>query len=112
MFESEAAESYRPKQPIIGSVPSVALPAGGVQQHVHHHFHHGESGDGIKAAPSVVDPGFSPISGPLYSGGSDGQSLYGQGGQNGYGGNFDNYENPGSQFYKKQLNLKPPTTSE
>lgn len=116
VFESEAAESYRPKQPIIsGPVPSVALPAGGLQQHVHHHYHHGDGGvDGIKAASSAVEPGFSPISGPLYSGGGavDGpSSLYGQSGLlNSYGGNFENYETPGGPLYKKQLNLKAPSS--
>lgn len=113
VFESEAAESYRPKQPIIsGPVPSVALPAGGLQQHVHHHYHHGEGGvDSIKAASSAVEPGFSPIGGPLYSGGSDGlSSLYGQGNLNSYGGNFENYETPGGPLYKKQLNLKAPSS--
>lgn len=111
VFESEAAESYRPKQPIIsGPVPSVALPAGGLQQHVHHHYHHGDGGvDGIKAASSAVEPGFSPIGGV-----GDGQlaSLYGQGSFNSYGGNFDNYETPGvgGPLYKKQLNLKAPSS--
>lgn len=119
VFESEAAESYRPKQPIVGgSIPSVTLPAGGVQlqQHVHHHYHHGgDSGiDGVKAS-SVVDPGFSPVGGPLYGGlqnlNNEGSSLYGQSNLNSYGGNFENYETPGGPLYKKQFNLKPPATS-
>lgn len=114
VFESEAAESYRPKQPLITSVPSVALPAGGLQQHVHHHYHHSDGGvDGIKAASAAVDSGFNPIGGPLY-GGNDGPSaLYGQqaGGLNSYGSNFGEYETPGGPLYKKQFNLKPPTTS-
>jgi len=116
VFESEAAESYRPKQPVISSVPSVALPAGGLQQHVHHHYHHGDgAADGIKAASGVVDSGFSPVGGPLYNGGSGNAALYaGQqtGGLNSYGGSFGDYETPGGPLYKKQFNLKPPATSE
>lgn len=117
VFESEAAESYRPKQPILGGVPSVALPAGGLQQHVHHHYHHGDGADGIKAASAVVDSGFGPISGPiggsLYGGGDGPQSLYGQSSSltNSYGGNFDNYETPGGPLYKKQLNINAPPQS-
>lgn len=108
VFESETAESYRPKQPIIG--PSVTLPAVGVQQHVHHHFHHGEGADGVKASTSV-DPGFIPIGGPLYAGANEAASLYGQSSVNSYGGNFENYEGPGGPLYKKQLNLKAPASS-
>ncbi|XP_022168392.1 uncharacterized protein LOC111032394 isoform X2 [Myzus persicae] len=117
VFESEAAESYRPKQPILGGVPSVALPAGGLQQHVHHHYHHGDGADGIKAASAVVDSGFGPISGPiggpLYGGGDGPQSLYGQSSSlsNSYGGSFDNYETPGGPLYKKQLNINAPPQS-
>lgn len=105
VFESEAAESYRP---VVG--PSVTLPASGVQQHVHHHYHHGEGSDGVKAATSV-DPGFSPIGGPLYAGANEAVSLYGQSSLNSYGGNFENYEGPGGPLYKKQLNLKAPMSS-
>jgi len=117
VFESEAAESYRPKQPIVSSVPSVALPAGNLQQHVHHHYHHSDGVDGIKAASSVVDSGFGPISGPIGGslyGGSDGSpSLYGQSStlSNNYGGSFDNYETPGGPLYKKQLNINAPPHS-
>ncbi|KAL4112757.1 hypothetical protein QTP88_016490 [Uroleucon formosanum] len=121
VFESEAAESYRPKQPIVSGVPSVALPAGGLQQHVHHHYHHGDGADGIKAASSVVDSGFGPINGPIGGpissqlyGGSDGpQSLYGQSSSlsNSYGGSFDNYETLGGPLYKKQLNINTPPHS-
>ncbi|XP_026814651.1 uncharacterized protein LOC113554805 isoform X2 [Rhopalosiphum maidis] len=117
VFESEAAESYRPKQPIVSGVPSVTLPAGGLQQHVHHHYHHSDGVDGIKAASSVVDSGFGPISGPIGGslyGGSDGSpSLYGQSStlSNSYGGSFDNYETPGGPLYKKQLNINAPPQS-
>lgn len=115
VFESEAAESYRPKQPIVGGVvPSVALPAGGVlQQHVHHHYHHGDGVDGIKTA-SNVNAGFLPVGGggpgPLYGVNEGPSSLYGQGGLNNYGSNFENYETAGSPLYKKQFNLKPPSS--
>lgn len=117
VFESEAAESYRPKQPVLASaVPSVALPpSGGLQQHVHHHYHHSDGGvDGIKAAASsssAVDPGFAPVGGPLYAGNDGPSSLYAPGSLNSYGGNFENYETAGTQpFYKKQLNLKSPSS--
>jgi len=117
VFESEAAESYRPKQPIVSGVPSVALPAGNLQQHVHHHYHHSDGVDGIKAASSVVDSGFGPISGPiggpLYGGNDGSSSLYGQSSSlsNSYGGSFDNYETPGGPLYKKQLNINAPPQS-
>lgn len=122
VFESEAAESYRPKQPVLGG-PAVALPAGGspVQQHVHHHFHHGDNADGVKTAASsatVDTAGFSPLGsaglglGPLYGGGIGEvpAPLYGQGGLNSYGNTFENYEGPGGPLYKKQLNLKAPSS--
>lgn len=117
VFESEAAESFRPKQQIIGgAVPSAALPVGtGVlQQHVHHHYHHGDGGlDGIKAASSV-NSGFAPIggAGPLYgvNEGPSSSSLYGHGSLNQYGSNFDNYETSGGPLYKKQFNLKSPSS--
>lgn len=117
VFESEAAESYRPKQPIVSGVPSVALPAGNLQQHVHHHYHHSDGVDGIKAASSVVDSGFGPINGPiggpLYGGNDGSPSLYGQSSSlsNSYGGSFDNYETPGGPLYKKQLNINAPPQS-
>lgn len=113
VYESETADSYRPKQTV--GVPSIALPAGGLQQHVHHHYHHGDGTvDGVKAASGAVDAGFNPVGGPLYGGADGSSALYGQqltGGLNSYGGNFGEYEAPGGPLYKKQFNLKPPASS-
>ncbi|XP_050541303.1 uncharacterized protein LOC126905549 isoform X2 [Daktulosphaira vitifoliae] len=108
VYESEAAESFRPNQPSV-SIPASGLSVGGVQQHVHHHYHHGEGVDSVKVPTTIDSAGLGPISGagPLY--GSEG-SLYGQNSLNSYGGNFENYETPGP-FYKKQLNLKQPSNS-
>lgn len=107
VFENEAAESYRPNQPLPGIIPAIAQPASGLQQHVHHHYHHGDGADGIKAAAATIDSGFNPVGGSLY--GNEGPSLLH--GQYNYGGNFDNYEGAGNSLqYKKQFNLKPPSS--
>lgn len=87
-------------------------PQTGVQQHVHHHYHHT---DPEKAG--VID-----VSGPVYPSGAGGSfqgenSLYANGvGGNGfvgspsYGGGIESYGS-GSSFYKKELNLKGSASS-
>lgn len=109
VFENEAAESFRPVQSLSGTIPVGSQPAGGLQQHVHHHYHHGDGADGIKGAAATINPGFSPIGGSLYGNQNEGpSSLYGQ---YNYGGNFDNYEGAANPLqYKKQYNLKPPSS--
>lgn len=109
VFENEAAESYRPVKPLPGPISAISQPAGGLQQHVHHHYHHGDGADGIKASAATIDSGFSPVGGSLYGNQNLGpSSLYNQ---HNYGGNFDNYEGIGNPLqYKKQFNLKPPSS--
>lgn len=87
-------------------------PQNGLQQHVHHHYHHT---DPEKAG--VID-----VSGPVYPSGAGGSyqgenSLYANGvGGNGfvgspsYGGGVESY-GAGSSFYKKELNLKGSASS-
>ncbi|XP_018897016.2 uncharacterized protein [Bemisia tabaci] len=78
----------------IGKKPSLQVTAQhGVQQHVHHHFHHNAD----KTPAGVVEQSIEPSS--LTYGG---QSL------GTYGSNYDNYAVSQGPFYKKELNLNKP----
>lgn len=91
-------------------------PSEGVQQHVHHHYHHTDSEKtGVIDAPGPIYPSSVGGTGSLYAG--EGNSLYGNnGGSNGfvgspsYGGGLDSYAGSTS-FYKKELNLKGSASS-
>lgn len=69
----------------------------GVQQHVHHHYHHGEAG-GIAHNPAVV------ASSPTLGGSGLGSYGYGNGGT--YGSTFNDFED-----YKKAFKIKTPTSN-
>lgn len=88
----------------------------GLQQHVHHHYHHADGEKiGVIDAPNNVYPsGIGGGVGSLYNGEN---SLYGNTvGGNGfvgsptYGGGLESYGS-GSAFYKKELNLKGSASS-
>ncbi len=82
---------------------------GGVQQHVHHHYHHTDAEKlGVIDAPTPIYPS---ATGGSYAG--EVNSLYqnsnGFVGSN-YGGGLESYGS-GSTFYKKELNLKGSASS-
>ena len=108
---------YEPPYDPIDKKQVLVSPNQGVQQHVHHHYHHADAEKvGVLDAPGPVYPsGSGSSSGPVYSG--EVNSLYGNGvGGNGfvgsptYGGGFDSYAGSTS-FYKKELNLNKGSSS-
>lgn len=107
---------YEPIDPIDKKPQVVVNAQHGVQQHVHHHYHHGDAEKiGVVDAPNTVYP--SGVAGPVGSLYNGENSLYGNTvGGNGfigsptYGGGVESYGGP-SPFYKKELNLKGSASS-
>lgn len=96
---------------------ALVRPSEGVQQHVHHHYHHTDSEKtGVIDAPGPVYPSATGGgTGSLYAGEVNslyGNSLSGNGfvGSPTYGGGSDSYAGS-SSFYKKELNLKGSASS-
>ncbi|XP_018802350.1 PREDICTED: uncharacterized protein LOC108977211 isoform X2 [Bactrocera latifrons] len=56
--QSSAASSASSSKVVVGNLNAipVSAPAGGLQQHVHHHFHHVEGGDAGAKVPTVPIP--------------------------------------------------------
>ncbi|XP_065213166.1 uncharacterized protein LOC135840503 isoform X2 [Planococcus citri] len=108
---------YEPIDPIDKKPQVVVNAQHGVQQHVHHHYHHADAEKiGVIDAPNTVYPsGVAGGVGSLYNGEN---SLYGNTvGGNGfigsptYGGGLESYGGGPSPFYKKELNLKGTASS-
>lgn len=96
--EYDFEDKFIEKKQVIVQQPT----ASGVQQHVHHHFHHGDD-----KAPNVVvgTPGLAgPIINPGPIGGN-GLNSYGYGSSGTYGGSFNDFEG-----YKKAFKIKTPST--
>lgn len=70
-----------------------------VQQHVHHHYHHGDTGINSGIASNPVIP-----SSPVLGGGGLGNYGYGNGGT--YGSTFNDFED-----YKKAFKIKTPASN-
>ncbi|XP_011642596.1 uncharacterized protein LOC105430640 [Pogonomyrmex barbatus] len=70
----------------------------GVQQHVHHHYHHGDAG----VTSGIVHNG--PVSSPALSG--SGLGSYGYGNSGTYGATFNDFED-----YKKAFKIKTSTSN-
>lgn len=86
-IESDFEDKFIDKKQVVVHQPS----APGVQQHVHHHYHHGEAG--VAQNPAVV------------SGGS-GLGSYGYGNSGTYGATFNDFEE-----YKKAFKIKTTTSN-
>jgi len=90
-IEPDFEDKFIDKKQVVLHQPS----GSGVQQHVHHHYHHGD-------AAGIANPGVVPSSPTLGSGlGSYG---YGNGGT--YGSTFNDFED-----YKKAFKIKTPTSN-
>jgi hypothetical protein len=82
---------YHPHPPLKKPVEVVVNPNGGLQQHVHHHYHHGDVGGVVKPAVVVEQSGplipTGPVfeSGPVYGSASVGPSSPFAGGPIGSG---------------------------
>ncbi|XP_036148082.1 uncharacterized protein LOC118644183 [Monomorium pharaonis] len=68
----------------------------GVQQHVHHHYHHGDAAGVAHNPPVVTSPSF----------GGSGLGSYGYGNSGTYGTTFNDFED-----YKKAFKIKTPTSN-
>jgi len=91
--ESDFEDKFIDKKQIVLHQPS----SSGVQQHVHHHYHHGDA-DSIAHKPAIV------ASSPTF--GSGGLSSYGYGNDGTYGATFNDFED-----YKKAFKIKTPTSN-
>ncbi|XP_018401853.1 PREDICTED: uncharacterized protein LOC108779021 [Cyphomyrmex costatus] len=91
-IESDFEDKFIDKKQVLLHQPT----ASGVQQHVHHHYHHGDVDGSVAHNPAVVAS--SP---PLGSLGS-----YGYGNSGTYGGLINDFED-----YKKTFNIKAPTSN-
>ncbi|PSN36360.1 hypothetical protein C0J52_19727 [Blattella germanica] len=135
----EHGPDFLPHPPVKKPVEVLVNSHTGVQQHVHHHYHHQDGVAGIAKPPLVIEGpgpilptgpvyepnpvyGGGPINGgPIHSGPANvgpigfgpvnGGSLYGGGpiGGPAYGGSGP-YLDQGA-FYKKELNIKTPLTA-
>lgn len=108
IYEPERYDGYRPSIPSVhDKKPEVVVNAHhGVQQHVHHHFHHADNNDkspyDLPNGVGVVGSGGGiPPSG--YAG--DTNSLYSNGFGPSYGGGLESYASS-PQIYKKEFNIK------
>lgn len=91
--ESDFVDKFIDKKQVVLHQPS----GSGVQQHVHHHYHHGEAG-GIAHNPPAI------ASSPTIGGSGLGSYGYGNGGT--YGATFNDFED-----YKKTFKIKTPTSN-
>lgn len=90
---SDFEDKFIDKKQVVLHQPS----ASGVQQHVHHHYHHGDAG-GIAHNPAIV------ATSPTLGGSGLGNYGYGNGGT--YGATFNDFED-----YKKTFKIKTPTSN-
>lgn len=95
-IEPDFEDKFIDKKQVVLHQPS----GSGVQQHVHHHYHHGEAGGNVGVAHNPV-----AISSPtLGVGGGLGNYGYGNGGT--YGATYNDFED-----YKKAFKIKTPTSN-